>query len=491
MKKSLLWFIVLLVCVSLISTFSFIGCKEEATSTGEAVEEEAKEVTVTEETPAAESATINVSVLAGWVTTDGLIPAIQNKLADEVEVVIFEGDGGTLQDTQLMAGAGGTGEFDAVLAWEALMPLMVQYLDPLDDYLVEAGINIDDLKARFYPTVIDQITSDGKIYWIPIHVNSQLGYARADLFTDPDEQAAFKTEYGYDLPQPNEVGAISFKDREEFRDVAKFFTRDTDNDGETDLWGYAPAGQGDHGECVFIDLLFRSGLEYFDSEGHSLWGPAHPENQEKVIELATWMQDLVQKDKSVSPGTTGMQMTEVNQIYKEGKAAMSFTWNVDFWGENTKPEVMEAWNDTKPLSWSIDFMNTEPENKGLMSIIGYGLSKDSKNKEATVKFLLKALDEELRKDVHSTVGLPCGSGQIELTDWLVENNLTPGGYVDAITSVGSFWPVSKTPWTETSSAREVARPNLEKLLSGSITPEEFVKITGDAIEQIMKDAGHF
>ena len=43
------------------------------------------------------------------------------------------------------------------------------------------------------------------------------------------EQAAFKAKFGYDLAPP--------ADWQQFRDVAIFFTRDTDSDGKTDLYG--------------------------------------------------------------------------------------------------------------------------------------------------------------------------------------------------------------------------------------------------------------
>lgn len=463
MKKMLFWILVLTMCVSIAA-----------------------------EVIAQEPATINVPKVLGWVTTNGLFPAIAEKLADKnITVVPIESDNMTLREKQLMAAANKTGEIDVYIAWEAFQPLMKDYVEPLDDYLIKAGINLEEFKNKWYPSVLDQITIDGKICWIPIHVNHQVGYARTDLFKDPKEQENFKAEYGYDMPIPDKTGTIMFKDKEQFVDVAKFFTRDTNNDGEIDLWGYDPPGKWDHGCCVFEEILLRSGLEYFDPEGHSMWGPAHSENQQVVQGVVQWMQDLVLKDKVVSPGTVGMEMTEVNQLFKEGKAAMSFTWNVDFWGENTKPEVMKAWGDTIPSSWSIDFVNIAPEYKGIMSIWGYALNKDSKNKAAAVEFLLACADSELRKGVHSTAGLPCGNGEVELTEWLVENNYAPGAVVAGIQSVGSFWPISKTPWEETESVRDVCRENLEKLLSGTLSPSEFVKVTGEKIEGIMKDAGHF
>jgi ABC-type glycerol-3-phosphate transport system substrate-binding protein len=388
-----------------------------------------------------------------------------------------------------MEGRQESAAYDVYIGWEALMPLLSDFIEPIDQYVKDAGIDPEEFKKRFYPAVQEQITQDGKMYWMPIHVNAQLGYARTDLFTDPKEQEAFKKKYGYDLPQPDEMGTITFKDSAQFVDVAKFFTRDTDGDGKIDLWGYAQPGKWGQGNCVFEEQLFRAGLEYFDPQGQALWGPAHPENQEIVKEIATWEYNTTNVWKITSPGALGMQMTEVNQLFIEGKAAMSFTWNVDFWGRNSTGAFAEKYG--VPSSWAISFRNKAPEYKGFMSIWGYALNKNSKNKEAAVKFLTKLADVELRKKAHQMANLPCPNGMIEVTEWAIEEGYAPAALADAVNSVGSFWPVSKKAWPETDRVRDVSREAREKLLGGKITPEEFVKMTGEEIQQIMKEAGYF
>ena len=56
MKKISLWLLVLTICVSMVASFSFVGCKEEAAATGEEVEEEeVEEEEVAEEEVAEES----------------------------------------------------------------------------------------------------------------------------------------------------------------------------------------------------------------------------------------------------------------------------------------------------------------------------------------------------------------------------------------------------------------------------------------------------
>jgi maltose-binding protein MalE len=429
--------------------------------------------------------TITVPTVQGWVTTDALIPIVAAELAKEnIEVKAVPAEWGAVRDKQLLEGRQKGSAYDVVLASEAMMPLMLDFLEPLDPLVTKANIDLAAFKKGFYGAVQDQISSNGQTFWIPIHVNSQLGYARADLFTSAKEKAAFKAKYGYDLPQPDAQGALTFKDLAQFVEVAKFFSRP-----DIGMWGLAIPGKWDHGACVFEETLLRAGLEYFDPQGHSLWGPAHPENQKIVQDIATWQQNTIQLWKITSPGALGMEMTEVNQLFTEGKAAMSFTWNVDFWSTDSKGPYAQKYG--KPLSWSISFVNAKPQYKGLMSIWGYGLNKYSKNKDAAMKFLLKLADVDLRKKAHQKANLPCPNGMVAVTEWAVKEGYAPAGLINAVQTVGSFWPVSKRPWPETEPVRDVARKAHEDLLAGTITPAEFVKITGDGIEKIMKDAKYF
>ncbi len=126
--------------------------------------------------------TITVPTVLGWVTTDGVIPIVAAALAKEgITVKTMPAENITLRDKQMMEGRQESSVYDVYIAWEALMPLMTDFLEPIDTHLQKAGLDPAAFRKRFYQAVQDQIMTDGKMYWIPIHVNSQLGYARADL----------------------------------------------------------------------------------------------------------------------------------------------------------------------------------------------------------------------------------------------------------------------------------------------------------------------
>ena len=94
---------------------------------------------------------------------------------------------------------------------------------PLDDLFT------DDVQADLFPGLVSEAQVDGSFVGMPVWTNSEILFYRTDLFEDPKEQADFQAKYGYELVPPTTW--------EQYRDVAEFFTRDTDGDGQTDLYG--------------------------------------------------------------------------------------------------------------------------------------------------------------------------------------------------------------------------------------------------------------
>ncbi|MHA6669843.1 ABC transporter substrate-binding protein [Homoserinimonas sp. A447] len=94
---------------------------------------------------------------------------------------------------------------------------------PLDDLFT------DEVKSDLFPGLVSEAQIDGTYVGMPIFTNSEILYYRTDLFNDPANQAEFEAKYGYPLAPPATW--------EEYADIAEFFTRDTDGDGQIDLYG--------------------------------------------------------------------------------------------------------------------------------------------------------------------------------------------------------------------------------------------------------------
>ncbi|MBE1875970.1 sugar ABC transporter substrate-binding protein [Myceligenerans sp. TRM 65318] len=96
-------------------------------------------------------------------------------------------------------------------------------LAPIDDLFT------DDVTADLFGGLVSEAQVDDRFVGMPVWTNSEILFYRTDLFEDPANKADFEEEYGYPLAPPTTW--------EQYRDAAEFFTRDTDGDGEIDLYG--------------------------------------------------------------------------------------------------------------------------------------------------------------------------------------------------------------------------------------------------------------
>ena len=123
---------------------------------------------------------------------------------------------------------------------------------PLDDLFT------DDVKSDLFPGLVSEARVDGSFVGMPVWTNSEILFYRTDLFEDPAEQAAFQEKYGYELAPPT--------DWEQYRDVAEFFTRDTDGDGTVDLYGTDVKGAV---ETEWLAAVSQAGEEHMVLDAES------------------------------------------------------------------------------------------------------------------------------------------------------------------------------------------------------------------------------
>jgi multiple sugar transport system substrate-binding protein len=117
----------------------------------------------------------------------------------------------------------GSLSFDVAALDSIWLPTFAEALTPLDDMFT------DDVQSDLFPALVTEAQVEGSFVGMPAWTNSEILYYRTDLFEDPAQQSAFKSEYGYDLAPPTTW--------EQYSDVAAFFTQDTDGDGQIDTYG--------------------------------------------------------------------------------------------------------------------------------------------------------------------------------------------------------------------------------------------------------------
>ncbi len=227
-----------------------------------------------------------------------------------------------LYDKQILELATGTGAYCLMQINPGWMGDYVDHLLPLDDYMDKWDPAWEDVHEGFR---VWENTYEGKRYSITMDGDIILGYYRKDLFDDPEEQAAFKEKFGYDLAPPETWDQV--------HDINEHFTRDRDGDGRLDMWGYAD--QAKRGRSFYWWLLRYLG--YASPEPHYF----DPETMEPLINSEAGVAALEHYIKSVEdgpPGVLGWEWDELFAGLMQGNLAMSIHWPDE--GLNT--HVLEA-----------------------------------------------------------------------------------------------------------------------------------------------------
>jgi multiple sugar transport system substrate-binding protein len=215
----------------------------------------------------------------------------------------------------------GRGYYDAIMLHGFQFGPMVAagVIRPLDDLVKNAklsnpALDTDDFIQKPYKSLA---FFGGKQYSFVNWDYNQVYWARADLFGDPTEQAAFKAKYGYDL-----APAKTF---DQVRDIAEFFTRKkgamlAGKPLDADFYGIVI--EGIKGGSTFLSLwgnyMRNYGGDIVDATGKPTFNT--PENLAAIkMWAALW--------KFAPPGTAEASLVDVPTIMGNGIAAQTIAWS--------------------------------------------------------------------------------------------------------------------------------------------------------------------
>ena len=167
---------------------------------------------------------------------------------------------------------------------------------PLDNYL----------SAEEIATIThsDYFSRDGKLMGVPQYFNFPMLFYRRDLIEDPQEQAAFKEQYGRDLTVPTTY--------DELYEVAQFFHR------PPDLYGFFLGGVD---WSIFLDhtyFIYGMGSNYGDLETGDL--TLNTTEQKRAMAALTRMAEFN------PPGWETLTFFDGDQLMQEGKIFMYQNW---------------------------------------------------------------------------------------------------------------------------------------------------------------------
>jgi len=192
-------------------------------------------------------------------------------------------------DNLYTAIAGGNAP-DAAMVKLFAQPRLVEMgaLEPIDDRVAgwdgKADLQDDLLKINGGP--------DGKQYYLPVQYVVSYLYYRADLFA--------------------EAGLQPPKTCEDFAKAAKALTRDTNGDGQPDIWGFGFRG-GKGGYDHWGPFVLSAGAK-FEKGGLT---------SQPVVAANTWLVDLYRNQKLFPPSAPNDGFQEIIAAFQQGRTAMT------------------------------------------------------------------------------------------------------------------------------------------------------------------------
>ena len=172
--------------------------------------------------------------------------------------------------------------------------------------------HVQDLTPYLSQEVVDDVvnhelftTDDGAFVGAPQYYNFPVTLYRADLFEDPDEQAAFQTQYGRELAPPTTF--------DEYVDIATFFNRPDEG-----LYGTCLGGVD---WSVFLDdtyFTYGQGSNFGDLETGEL--TLDTPEQVKAFEYIDTLTSLS------APGWEALSFFDCDNQMKAGSVAMYQNW---------------------------------------------------------------------------------------------------------------------------------------------------------------------
>ena len=283
----------------------------------------------------------------------------------------------------------GRGAYDGVMVHSPQMGLLLQadVIRPIEDLMANKTIaNPDlDLEDVTQPAWDSLAKFRGKTYGLLDWNYNVVYWARGDVLSHPDEKAAFKKRYNYDLAPARTL--------QQMRDIAEFFTRKKGDKlaGQTlDSDFYGVVLEGIKGGTTFWTLwnafIKNSGGDIFDADGKPTLD--RPEN---VAGLKLWAELW----KFAPPGQAEYSLIDVPTVMGNGIAAQTLAWSdfvlgIDQPGKSKYAgKFVYAGSPANAKSTGTRSAETEPS----MIVI----SKHSKKAEPTYLFLQWMADKKTQK----------------------------------------------------------------------------------------------
>ena len=449
MKRSRIVSLVLL-CAAALAVMAVVGCNQAP-----------KEVTI---------GLLNATGMA-WANTaalmQGQIDAYNKETGSKLKIESTLVPYANLHEKMLTEFVGKTGAYDMVSVVGDWMAEFIKggFLTPFDDYLKKDPP--EGYPAQFPPALMEMQTGpDKKIYGLPFHDGPIMFYWRTDVLADPNNQAAFKKKYGYDLARP-----VTWQ---QFLDQAQFFTK------KGSMWGTMVAAKQGSQQLTydFYILLFNFGGKIFDDTWHPVF------NSPEGVQALQFYVDLIDKYKVVDPAVTTFDVPDKQAPMMEGRVAMDWDWS--------HIAMYAAQPDKSKIVGKLDF-GTMPVLKEGMTPYTFDdywvwtIPSSSKNKDVVYKFIKWQVSKKNDALTYSTgQGIGVRYDNYRDPDLLKQFPYMAG--IDKALSVNYFTP-PKIP--EFAKVNDAIGLECSNAIAGKKSVKQALDDAFKAVDEVMKQAGYY
>lgn len=341
----------------------------------------------------------------------------------------------------------GSPSFDVAALDAIWLTAFAPGLSPIDDLFT------DDVKSDLFGGLVTEAQVDGHFVGMPVWTNSEILFYRTDLFDDAKNKSDFEAKYGYPLAPPTTW--------EQYKDIAEFFTRDTDGDGKIDLYGTDVKGAV---ETEWLATVSQAGEKHMvldPSTGTvTIDDAAHKQALDYYVSLLPY----------APTGAAQLDWAGAQNLFYQGKLAM-----MRFWGHAYRQTP-----DDSPIKGKIGAAPMIGGPGGIAGVPGawyLSVPSTGKNQDAAKKFIQFAYEHnDLSAD--TSLGLVARKSAFESKNG-------EAGYENYPALVTTLEAPQSLPRPATAKWQEIVDSVLTPMLQKAVEPgADTAQLLADAKSQI-------
>jgi multiple sugar transport system substrate-binding protein len=416
------------------------------------------------------------------------IPEFEQLTGIKVEIEATSWD--EMYNKEVQALLAGSSEYDLFYIEQDFVSTFIEkgWLTNLSTFIQNENLTEPNFDLNDFTSFINYFKDkEGNIYAIPFEAFLKSYTYRKDLFEDPEIQATFKAEFGYDLQVP--------KNWDQYTDIAKFFTEYGKKKG-IELYGHLAEAK------THPALAWDFTINIFPAWGIFNFG-INPENlRAKVENGGTLNSDQAKKAlrwyinmlQYAPPGARTYTWDEAAGAFAAGKVAQGFLYLENLGWIATDPtrsnvvgKVSVALSPTAP--GVLDLAKQGKGYIGYMDGAGFGIPYSSKNKEAAWLFIQWCSRKEWQLDFAKATARVVRKSTF---DELLKEKLDPAmaDYFNLLRDYGYLYAGTPSyPFIQP--LIDVYLKWLSKAVAGEVPPEEALDNLAAEVEERIGELGYY